>query len=188
MLVVLGGTRRVNKLPSEVIELVSDYIIKDSEFLVGDAPGIDKAFQGLLNSKNEKKVQVFTSVDQARNNVGNWTVCRIDSGLKSKGHAMHSAKDREMSLLADLGIMVWDTESAGTLSNIMDLVRQGKECHLYNLLENEHVKFDSEEGLSKYLINYQDVTSEANKRLNQFKKRSDKRSKINENFAPGLFD
>ena len=188
MLVVLGGTRKVNKLPSEVIELVGNYTVKDSEFLVGDAPGIDKAFQDLLYSRNEKKVQVFTSVDQARNNVGNWTVRRVDSGLKSKSHAMHSAKDREMTLLADLGIMVWDTQSAGTLSNVMDLVSQGKECHLYNLLEGEHVKFDSDDSLNRYLISYRDVTSEANKRLKQFKKRTGKRSEVNENFAPGLFD
>ena len=53
MLVVLGGTRKVGKLPLEVLDLLRTYVNKKSLFLVGDAPGIDTAFQ-----KELKKLKV----------------------------------------------------------------------------------------------------------------------------------
>ena len=63
-----------------------------------------------------------------RNNLGNWQVEKVESGLKSKSSAVHAFKDRKMSQIADVGLMIWDCKSAGTLSNVIDLLEQGKNC------------------------------------------------------------
>lgn len=184
MLIVLGGTRKVDKIPQEVSALVTSFAEQGHRFLVGDAPGIDTGFQKLLIKLMMKDVIVCSSADSIRNNLGNWSEKHIDSGLKSNSHAKHSAKDRYMTNEADLGIMVWDTLSAGTLANVLDLISLGKECYLFNLMDSDLTKFDSDKSLNKFLDSHQKVANESQKRLATYRKRLTKRETGAKNTEP----
>lgn len=171
MKVVLAGSRKLNFLPLEIKDELEKLISSSSEFLVGDSNGVDLSFQKFLNEKNCRDVVVFSSAGYIRNNVGSWDFAHIKTPLKSISSDRHAFKDRRMCELADFGIMVWDTESAGTLSNVFDLVGQGKKCALFNLLENELVEFQSYRSLISWCDKYPQVSNEALRRLTRYAKR-----------------
>jgi hypothetical protein len=185
MKIVLGGSRHLEFIPSEIADKLLEWMEGSSEFLVGDAPGTDRAFQMFLSSKKYPSVSVYTSADEIRNNLGNWQVEKVESGLKSKSNAVHAFKDRKMSQIADIGLMIWDCQSAGTLSNVIDLVRQGKNCFIWVAPDSDLYQFDNQKSLEKWMNAYQDVRDEALKRLEKFEKREIKRSKSNS--QPDLF-
>jgi hypothetical protein len=183
--VVLGGSRHLEYVPQEVGERLTEWMEASCEFLVGDAPGTDRAFQMYLKSKKYPSVTVYTSADEIRNNLGNWQVVKVESGLKSKSNAVHAFKDRKMSQIANIGLMIWDCQSAGTLSNVIDLVRQGKNCFVWVAPDSDLYQFDNQVSLEKWMNAYQGVRDEALKRLAKFEKREIKRTSLN--FQPNLF-
>jgi len=184
--VVLGGSRHLEYVPQEVGERLTEWMQASCEFLVGDAPGTDRAFQLFLKSKKFPAVTVYTSADEIRNNLGNWQVEKVESGLKSKSNAVHAFKDRKMSLIADIGLMIWDCKSAGTLSNVIDLLGQGKNCFIWVAPDSDLYQFDNTDSLNKWMANYPEVRDEALKRLSTFQKREAKR--VKDDFQPELFD
>ena len=186
MKVVLGGSRHLEYVPQEVGERLTEWMQASCEFLVGDAPGTDRAFQLFLKSKKLPAVTVYTSADEIRNNLGNWQIEKVESGLKSKSNAVHAFKDRKMSLIADIGLMIWDCKSAGTLSNVIDLLGQGKNCFIWVAPDSDLYQFDNTDSLNKWMANYPEVRDEALKRLSTFQKREAKR--VKDDFQPELFD
>lgn len=178
--IVLGGSRKIDRLPSEILDLLRNKMNDLEEFIVGDAIGSDLAFQKFFLHSKYKAVTVYSSAGYIRNNVGQWPDQLIDSGLKSKSNATHAIKDRKMVERASSGIMIWDTESAGTLSNVIDLVEQEKECALWLASESELCRFDNLKSLDKFLLKYPDQTEEAKKRLNRFRKREMKSAQSEE--------
>ena len=179
MKIALGGTRMVDQIPEQARLLLDSFIETDAEFLIGDARGIDSAFQIYLARKNYKKVRIYTSAPGLRNNIGNWPSERIESGLKS-GHAMHSAKDRHITEIADLGLMIWDSSSAGTLANVIDFVEQGKGCYVMDLLTSNLIRLEDSSSLERYLSDFLTVENEARKRLKRHRKKLKKTLKENE--------
>jgi len=175
MRIVLGGSRHLEFIPNEIADRLLGWMENSSDFLVGDAPGTDRAFQVFLDSKRYPAVCVYTSFDQARNNLGSWNVEIVKSGLKSKTSAVHAFKDRKMSQLADLGLMIWDCKSAGTLSNVIDLVSQRKNCFVWVATDSELYQFDNVNSLEKWMTQYPNVRAEAIARLSAFKKRENRR-------------
>ena len=175
MKIVLGGSRHLEYVPGKVAGKLDEWILAGEEFLVGDASGSDSAFQIYLHKRNYPKVLVLSSAGAVRNNLGNWPTQIIDSGLRSKSHAIHAFKDREMTKVADSGLMIWDCKSAGTLSNVIDLVDAGKECLVWVAPDSELCLFDNPISLEKYLNSHEEVAIEARKRLQAFYKRAAKR-------------
>ena len=186
MKIVLGGSRKLAYMPEEVMSRLETYMAKDAEFLVGDAPGIDSKFQEILKKNGYKNVTVLSSADQVRNNLGNWVTRIIDSGLKSKSAARHTAKDRVMTAEAETGVMIWDKESAGTLANVIDLVNSGKSCLMYIAGDNELIEIDNQSTLEALIAKYQDVGKEVKNRLNAYDRRNKK--KIHLSINESLFD
>ena len=131
MKVVLGGSRQLSFIPEEVMDSLNSWMRDEVQFLVGEAKGTDAKFQEFFKFSQYKNVKIYYSGDHVRHNFGNWDTEKVDSGLKSKSHAMHAAKDRTMTALANTGLMIWDTLSAGTLSNLIDLLDNGKLCQMY---------------------------------------------------------
>jgi hypothetical protein len=183
--VVLGGSRHLEYVPQEVGDRLLEWMEASCEFLVGDAPGSDRAFQVFLKSKKFPNVTVYSSAGEIRNNLGNWPVEYVDSGLKSKSNAVHAFKDRKMSKIADSGLMIWDCNSAGTLSNLIDLIRQGKNCYMWVAPDSDMYQFDNPQSLDKWMNAYPEVRDEALKRLNTFEKREQKRTSTES--QPDLF-
>lgn len=175
MRVVLGGSRQLSFLPEEVMDNLNSWMRDGVEFLIGEAKGTDAKFQEFFKFSKYDKVKIYYSGDYVRHNFGNWETEKIESGLKSKSHAMHAAKDRTMTLLADTGLMIWDTLSAGTLSNLIDLLNQGKPCQIFVAGEDSNLYYlNSKKDLDKWEERYPEVFEEAEKRLKTFAKRASK--------------
>lgn len=178
MKIVLGGSRKITNLPTSVAKCVQELVDSGAEFLVGDAPGIDTSFQKFLQSLDSQNVTVYSSAGYVRNNLGGWKTVEVETSIKSKSSDLHAFKDREMCKLADYGLMVWDSESAGTLSNVLDLINNGKECLVFNSAESniDLMKFDNIDSLQDWCAQFPEVTIEAKKRLMRFSKRASKSS------------
>jgi hypothetical protein len=107
-------------------------IIKsDFSILLGDADGVDASIQELLNSKGYTKVTIFCSGDNARNNIGRWEVEKIHTDYQKNTRLFFTAKDIQMAKKCDYGFMVWDSKSTGTLSNVYELLSQGKKSLVF---------------------------------------------------------
>jgi hypothetical protein len=185
MKIILGGSRFLDRVPENLVDYLKQWTDANFDFLVGDAPGADSAFQKSLKKIGSTNVTVYSSAGYIRNNFGNWNTKEIDSGLASKSNAVHAFKDRLMTSLADRGLMLWDCKSAGTLSNVIDLVESGKSCQIWISHDSELYNFDNKYSLGNWLKIYPDVTEEARKRLNLFRRREAKRKHLNQQV---LFD
>jgi len=183
--IVLGGSRFIETIPRTLVDLLQEWVESGFNFLVGDAPGADLAFQKILQQLKAQSVIVHTSAGYVRNNYGNWISKEIDSGLKSKSNAIHAFKDRYMTLQADIGLMLWDCKSAGTLSNVIDLVEAGKSCKVWVAIDSKLYNFDNQASLQNWLYQYPEARDEALKRLTTFRRREIKRAKSGQQ---NLFD
>jgi hypothetical protein len=177
---MLAGSRFIPDLPEAVKVRLLEWIEQEHWLLVGEAPGVDTAFQKFLASQKYGRVGVFTALPAPRLNLGleKWEVRTVDSGLKSRGAAMHTVKDRKMVELADGGLMVWDEKSVGTLVNIIDFVERGRSCHLWTPKDYDLWEIDSPKNLEALLVLHPETTAEAKKRLATFHKREAKRDSL----------
>lgn len=129
--VFIGGSRRLSQLNKDVKGRLDNIIEKGFTVVVGDANGADKAVQRYLASKHHQKVIVFCMAGECRNNLGKWPTRDITAAPGARGFAYFSTKDRVMVEEADYGLMLWDGKSRGTLTNVVDLVRQGRPVVVY---------------------------------------------------------
>lgn len=130
--VFVGGSRRVSRLPSLARERLDNIVASGFPIIVGDANGADKAVQKHLFEFGYQSVTVFCSGETCRNNLGHWTAQFIHAPKYARGFQFYAAKDREMARVADFGLMIWDGKSAGTLLNVLRLIRAGKKAVLLN--------------------------------------------------------
>jgi hypothetical protein len=129
--VFLGGSRRISRLNSAIRSRLEELVSRDMRLLIGDANGADRAIQRQLAEWVYPNVVVFFVGTAPRNNEGHWSTHRIPVPPGTKGFEYYATKDRAMASEADCGLMLWDGESRGTLSNVENLVRDGKPVALY---------------------------------------------------------
>jgi TP901 family phage tail tape measure protein len=106
----VGGSRSLKEIPDAAKELLQKWMAEQRKIVIGDAPGIDTAFQEFLKNAGYSNVTIHYAGNAPRNNVGSWDSQRTSGG--------HTAKDETMTSLADEMLMVWDQKSAGTIKNI----------------------------------------------------------------------
>jgi hypothetical protein len=131
MKVFMGGSRHISKLNQNIRQGLDETLKTNPLVLVGDANGSDKAIQQYLFQRRYQDVNVFCSGEYCRNNLGNWNVRHVQSGRSSKDFAFYAAKDKEMSVEADWGFMLWDGKSKGTLNNILSLLENRKKVSVF---------------------------------------------------------
>lgn len=125
--VFIAGSRHLSKLNQEVKRRIDNIVGKHLTVMIGDANGVDKAVQQYLSAKGYANVIVFCMDGFCRNNVGNWATQEIKAAdSRRRDFAYYSTKDRAMVKEADYGFMLWDGESRGTLTSIVQLVREAK--------------------------------------------------------------
>jgi len=125
--VFVAGSRRLLRLNKDVKHRIDNIVDKGLTVFIGDANGADKAVQRHLDSRRYANVVVFCMEGDCRNNVGGWPTRVIAPACRSRrDFAYYSTKDRAMTKEADYGLMLWDGQSRGTLTSIIDLVSQGK--------------------------------------------------------------
>jgi len=131
--VFVGGSRHISRLNSEVKARLDRLINQNWSLLFGGANGADRAVQQYLRHHDYSNVQVFCMQGHCRNNVGKWPVVEIGAAKKNlRGAEFYSIKDREMTNLASIGLMLWDGKSFGTLANIVRLIDQRKPVVVYH--------------------------------------------------------
>ena len=150
-IVFIGGSRRLSRLNQKVTKVLDKLIEKDLTVLVGDANGADKAVQNYLLHKDYRNVIVFCMKDRCRNNLGKWPSRYIKTSLKDNNFEFYSTKDLEMVKETDYGFMLWDSKSKGTLSNIVNLVKESKPVVVYFALTKSLYKVDKFNDLIKLL-------------------------------------
>jgi hypothetical protein len=131
MKVFMGGSRQLVRLNKNIRQYFDDTLKRSPTIFVGDANGSDKAIQQYLFEKKYQNVLVYCSGSHCRNNIGNWEVRFIQSDRSSRDFAFYTAKDRQMSMEADMGLMLWDGKSKGTLNNILNLLENEKKSTVY---------------------------------------------------------
>lgn len=176
MKVVLGGSRNLNVLPDSVKQRLDAWMNANVTFLIGDASGIDTTFQAHLHNHQYTSLVIYTSANSVRNNIGEWDVVFVESGLKSASAARHTVKDRKMTELADAGLMMWDQESIGTLANILDLARQSKDVTVYDAVENELFIFEAGLNLESWFAHHKAAVEQAKRRLRTYDNREARRA------------
>lgn len=140
--VFIGGSRHISRLPLEVKARLDSVIDKQHKVLIGDANGADKAVQKHLADASYQNVTVFCTGEHYRNNLGHWPTHNVVPPKGAKGFSFYAAKDREMAKEADIGLMIWDGKSPGTLLNVLRLVKSGKISVLYNAPEKRSINID----------------------------------------------
>lgn len=152
--VFIGGSRRLSRLNNDLKRRLDNIIKKGLTVIIGDANGADKAVQRYLADKRYDKVIVFSSAGGCRNNIANWPSRAITGALGARGFAYYAAKDRAMAGQADYGLMLWDGHSRGTLTNIVDLVQQGKPVLVYLTPERSFATLRGARQLAEWLSGF----------------------------------
>lgn len=151
MKVFIGGPIKITTLKKRVKDMLDSLMQKQYQVLIGDANGVDKAVQQYLASKNYRNVEVFC-VNKHRNNLGNWDTNIVEVDLKTKNKKYFTIKDKKMSEEADVGFMIWNKLSEGTLNNMVNMLVQKKNVCLFLHHENQVVILNNIDDLEK-LIN-----------------------------------
>jgi hypothetical protein len=129
--VFIAGSMNIKHLDSKVKARIDNIFAKNFEVVVGDADGADTSIQTYLSSNGTTKVTVFCSGERPRNNVGKWPVQRVNTSYAQGTRAFFTAKDIRMAEVADFGLMIWDTKSTGTLSNVIELLARKKKSAVF---------------------------------------------------------
>lgn len=129
--VFIAGSMNIKHLDPKIKVRIDNIVAHNFEIVVGDADGADKSIQSLLLNYGETKTIVFCSGDKPRNNVGNWPVHRVETHYVAGSRAFFTAKDIRMAEVADIGLMIWDTKSTGTLNNIIELLARKKKAAVF---------------------------------------------------------
>jgi hypothetical protein len=129
--VFLSGSRKISRLNDSIRHRLRNIIDRRFNIIIGDANGADKALQDYLAVSCYENVVVFCAGSVCRNNVGNWPVRNIDVDSKLKGRDFYTQKDKAMALEADYGFVLWDGKSAGSINNVLELMKNGKAVVVY---------------------------------------------------------
>jgi hypothetical protein len=129
--VFVGGSRAITRLDAEVKSRLDRIVAKRLAVVIGDASGADKAVQRFLAERQFEKVEVFSTDESPRNNLGSWPVRVVRPGHSRKDFDYYATKDRAMAAEATVGLMLWDGQSRGTLMNVVRLVGHAKPAVVY---------------------------------------------------------
>jgi hypothetical protein len=142
--VFIGGSRKISRLSSEVYQKLDGLLEKNPAIVIGDAAGVDKSIQQYLHAKGYRDVEVFCSGDRCRNNLGNWPTMQVMVNSSRRDFDFYATKDLRMSEEASFGLMIWDGESAGTLMNVLRLIKQNKSVIVFEAPKNRFVELKRE--------------------------------------------
>lgn len=129
--VFVGGSRDISRLNDLIKDRIKNIVSNDFTIHIGDANGADKAVQQYLFETHYLNVIVYCTGSSCRNNIGHWPVNHVSTPNKLNGLKFYMQKDLEMAKKADHGFMLWDGKSAGTLNNILTLLKLHKKCLVY---------------------------------------------------------
>lgn len=134
--VFIAGSIKIRKLHPYFVDRIANVVADKLNIVVGDANGADRSIQDELSRQMAERVTVYFTDIEPRYNAGSWKANRVISPARPGTREFFSAKDLVMANVADYGLMIWDTASTGTLSNVFELSKHGKYCVVF-LNKNE---------------------------------------------------
>jgi len=149
--IFIGGSRQVSRLNSQIRARIDNIVSRNLPIVIGDANGVDKAVQSYLRSMGYLNVEVFCSAGFCRNNVGDWEIRSISAGTRQRKADFYAAKDRVMTREADIGLMIWDGKSVGTLLNAIRLVSMNKIVVMYVVPDRKFWEIRGRDELESFL-------------------------------------
>lgn len=149
--VLIAGSISISRLHEKVQKRINRIILSDFKVVVGDADGADTSIQECLCTCNASNVTVYCTGKAPRNNIASWPVHRVHSKARDGTRAFFTAKDLEMAKDSDYGLMVWDCKSTGTLSNIIELLKENKKSVVFVNKSKEFVTISDKSGLDHLL-------------------------------------
>lgn len=129
--VFIAGSMNIKNLDAKVKERIDNIVQQDFDVVVGDADGADTSVQWHLFNQGSTRTTVYCSGLSPRNNVGDWPVHVVQTLHAEGSRAFFTAKDVRMAEDADIGLMVWDTKSTGTLNNVLELLLRKKKAVVF---------------------------------------------------------
>lgn len=129
--IFISGSMRIENIHADVRSKLDEIINSQVDIIVGDADGVDASFQMFLNTRQYRNVTIYCSGLDVRNNIGRWPVRSISTDKRCNSRLFYVAKDLEMASKCDFGLMVWDSRSTGTLSNVIELLKQKKRSTVF---------------------------------------------------------
>lgn len=156
--VFISGSMKIKNISPIVLDRIENIMKSFFDIIVGDADGVDTSIQVFLKEKSYKKVVVYCSEQYARNKLGEWEVEKVLTDEKENTRNFFSAKDIRMADKCDVGLMIWDTKSTGTLSNVIRLLNQKKKSLVFVNKEKKFVKVSDINDL-EYLLSFMSDTA-----------------------------
>ena len=139
--VFIAGSIAISRLDARVKARISNAVDGGLAIVVGDADGADTSIQQHLVSIRAENVTVYCSGDRPRNNVGEWPVEHVYSDATPGTE------------IANYGLMIWDTKSTGTLSNVIALLEGNKKTVVFVNKAKEFVTVSDGFSLKRLLEN-----------------------------------
>jgi hypothetical protein len=136
--IFIAGSINIKNLDHQVKKRLDRILESGFNIVVGDADGADSSIQSYLTQKEAQHVTIFCSGNNPRNNLGRWPVQSVSTQATLGTRAFFTAKDTEMARIADYGLMIWDSQSTGTLNNVLELLGQKKKAVVFI---NKHKTF-----------------------------------------------
>jgi len=149
--VFIAGSISISRLHEKVKKRIENVITSDLEVVVGDADGADTSIQDCLSQKGAKHVTVYCSGDRPRNNLADWPVRHVYPDAAHGSRAYFTAKDLEMARASDYGLMIWDCKSTGTLSNVIELLKDDKKSVVFLNKNKDFLTVSDAPGLENLL-------------------------------------
>jgi hypothetical protein len=129
--VFLSGSRKISRINDAIRQRVDNVVAKKLDIVIGDANGADRAMQAYLAEIGYEYVTVYFVGVQPRNNVGNWRTEGIAAPSNLTGRDFYTVKDKKMAQQADFGLVLWDGRSAGSIANVLEMLKSGKKAVVY---------------------------------------------------------
>lgn len=165
--VFIAGSISISRLHEKVADRINKIVSSGFNVVVGDADGADTSIQECLQRYQAGKVTVYCTGDSPRNNVAEWPVHRVVSKAKPGTRAYFTAKDLEMARDSDFGLMVWDCKSTGTLSNVIELLREKKKSVVFVNKNKDFVTISDVGGLERLVAYMSDhARAKAEEKIN----------------------
>lgn len=149
--VFIAGSISIIHLHEKFKKRIENVIASDLNVVVGDADGADTSIQDCLLQKGAKQVTVYCSGDQPRNNLADWPFRNVYPDAARGSRAYFTAKDLEMARASDYGLMIWDCKSTGTLSNIIELLKDNKKSVVFVNKNKDFLTVSDSPGLENLL-------------------------------------
>jgi hypothetical protein len=131
--VFISGSIAIKKLPSSIEDSINRIKEQNIKILVGDAGGVDTKVQEYCQKINYYNVTVYSIYRTPRNKINDRFEKKyiIVEGGSNKERERQKEKDGAMTIDSEYSLVIWDSKSRGSYSNIIRAINNNKKTKVY---------------------------------------------------------